>query len=238
MDARIELPQLLSLQKGVETAMTKQRVAETDHGIQGEFPVEIYDQMQRRFRDKGWIETKDIINTGISRGVALEIGPGPGYLGLEWLKHTQGTILRGLDISADMIAVAKRNANDYGMAERTEYVQSSGEKIPFDDETFDAVFTNGSFHEWSNPKDTFNEVWRVLKKGGRFFVSDLRRDMLFLVKWFMWLVTKPKEIRPGLITSINAAYAPSEIEQLLSETKLKNYEVKKNLTGIKVTGIK
>jgi len=62
--------------------------------------------------------------------------------------------------------------------------------------------------------------------------------MLFLVKWFMWLVTKPKEIRPGLITSINAAYAPSEIEQLLSETKLKNYEVKKNLTGIKVTGIK
>jgi len=33
-------------------------------------------------------------------------------------------------------------------------------------------------------------------------------------------------------------YAPSEIEQLLSETKLKNYEVKKNLTGIKVTGIK
>jgi len=63
--------------------MTKQRVAETDHGIQGEFPVEIYDQMQRRFRDKGWIETKDIINTGISRGVALEIGPGPGYLGLK-----------------------------------------------------------------------------------------------------------------------------------------------------------
>ena len=105
--------------------MTKQRVAETDHGIQGEFPVEIYDQMQRRFRDKGWIETKDIINTGISRGVALEIGPGPGYLGLEWLKHTQGTILRGLDISADMIAVAKRNANDYGMAERTEYVPVS-----------------------------------------------------------------------------------------------------------------
>ena len=117
-------------------------------------------------------------------------------------------------------------------------MQSSGDKIPFDDETFDAVFTNGSFHEWSNPKDTFNEVWRVLKKGGRFFVSDLRRDMLFLVKWFMWLVTKPKEIRPGLITSINAAYAPSEIEQLLSETKLKNYEVKKNLMGIKVTGIK
>jgi hypothetical protein len=38
--------------------MAKQRVTETDQGIQGEFTVEIYDQMQRRFRDKGWIETK------------------------------------------------------------------------------------------------------------------------------------------------------------------------------------
>jgi len=218
--------------------MAKQRVTETDSGIKGEFTVEIYDQMQKRFRDKGWIETKDIINSGITRGTALEIGPGPGYLGLEWLKHTRGTTLRGLDISADMIAVAQRNANDYGMTERTDYVQSSGDKIPFDDETFDAVFSNGSLHEWSNPKGTFNEVWRVLKQDGRFFVSDLRRDIVFLSKWFMWLATKPKEIRPGLITSINAAYSASELIQLVSETKFKNYEVKKNLLGIKVTGIK
>ena len=90
--------------------MTKQRVTETDSGIKGEFTVEIYDQMQKRFRDKNQIETKDIINSGITRGAALEIGPGPGYLGLEWLKHTRGTTLKGLDISADMIAVAQRNA--------------------------------------------------------------------------------------------------------------------------------
>jgi ubiquinone/menaquinone biosynthesis C-methylase UbiE len=218
--------------------MAKQRVTETDSGIKGEFTVEIYDQMQKRFRDKGWIETKDIINSGITRGTALEIGPGPGYLGLEWLKHTKGTTLKGLDISADMIAVAQRNANDYGMTERTDYVQSSGDKIPFDDETFDAVFSNGSLHEWSNPTGTFNEVWRVLKQDGRLFVSDLRRDIVFLSKWFMWLVTKPKEILPGLITSINAAYSASELIQLVSETKFKNYEVKKNPLGIKVTGIK
>jgi len=49
----------------------------------------------------------------------------------------------------------------------------------------------------------------------------------------MWLVTKPKEIRLGLITSINAAYSASELIQLVSETKFKNYEVKKNPLGIK-----
>ena len=30
------------------------RVTETDRGIEGEFTVALYDQMQRRFRDKGW----------------------------------------------------------------------------------------------------------------------------------------------------------------------------------------
>ena len=110
--------------------MTKPRVAETDHGIQGEFTVAAYDQMQRGLRDKGWIETPEILKHGIMRGHALEIGPGPGYLGLEWLKHTQGTILTGLDISPDMIALAERNARDYGLAER--YFRDATEKAPRD----------------------------------------------------------------------------------------------------------
>ena len=77
-------------------------------------------------------------------------------------------------------------------------------------------------------------MWRVLKRGGRLFVSDLRRDMVFLVKWFMWLVTKPKEIRPGLITSINAAYTPGELENLLLETRFQNHEVTSDLMGVKI----
>jgi len=113
-------------------------------------------------------------------------------------------------------------------------MQSSGQKIPFDDETFDAVFTNGSLHEWSDPKATFDEMWRVLKGGGRLFASDLRRDMVFLVKWFMWLVTKPKEIRPGLITSINAAYTRGELENLLVKTRFQNYQVSSDLMGVKI----
>jgi len=63
--------------------MPRPRVEDTDSGIQGEFNVAIYDKMQRRLRDKGWIETKDIIKSGITKGLALEVGPGPGYLGLE-----------------------------------------------------------------------------------------------------------------------------------------------------------
>ena len=153
--------------------MPKGRIVETDSGIEGEFTVAFYDTMQRKLRDRGWIETNDIIKSGITEGLALEIGPGPGYLGLEWLKNTEGTQLKGLDISADMISIAERNAEEYGLRNRIEYVQSSGDKTPFDNTMFDAVFTNGSLHEWAEPKNTLNEIWRVLKPGGRLMVSDI-----------------------------------------------------------------
>ena len=175
--------------------------------------------MQRRFRDKGWIETQNIIKSGITYGLALEIGPGPGYLGLEWLKNTKTTTQKGLDISADMITVAERDARAYGLSERVEYIHSSGAKLPFEDGLFDAVFTAGSLHEWSEPKETLREACRVLKAGGRLLFSDLRRDIFPLLKWYLWLVVKPKAIRPGLLTSINAAYTPDEVRALIQETK-------------------
>jgi len=214
--------------------MPRARAVETAQGIQGEFTVEIYDQMQRRLRDKGWIETKAIIQCGITGGSALEVGPGPGYLGLVWLKHTDGTQLTGLDISPDMICVARRNAAEYGFTERTEYVESSGAAMPFDDGKFDASFSNGSLHEWADVSKTLAEIWRVLKPGGRLFLSDLRRDMASPVKWFMWLVTRPKEIRPGLITSINAAYTPLEVKALLAESRFTDFTVSCNPIELQV----
>jgi ubiquinone/menaquinone biosynthesis C-methylase UbiE len=218
--------------------MTRPRVPETEEGIQGEFTVQIYDQMQRKLRDKGWIETKDVINSGITNGLALELGSGPGYLGLEWLKNTSGTTLIGLDISEDMISVAERNAEEYGLSERVDYVQSSGDAMPFKDRTFDAVFTNGSLHEWSEPEKTFDEIWRVLKKGGRVFISDLRRDMLFLIKWFLLVSSKPREMRQGLVTSINAAYTPGELKELRKGTKLAECAVSGNPIGVMLAGKK
>jgi len=218
--------------------MVKPRIVETDEGIQGEFNVEIFNKMQRRFRDKGWIETDAIIKSGIDSGLALEIGPGPGYLGLEWLKKTNGTHLKGMEISPDMINIAKRNAKEYGLEDRADYVNGDAQKMPFDDNMFDAVFTSGSLHEWSEPLKIFNEVSRILKPNGRFFVSDLRRDMNVLMKSLMWLMTNPKEIRPGLITSINASYTVAEITDILKQSGLVNFEIKQNTMGFDIAGQK
>jgi ubiquinone/menaquinone biosynthesis C-methylase UbiE len=218
--------------------VVKPRIIETDQGIQGEFNVRIYDDMMKRMRDKGWIETKLILKAGIRQGLALEIGSGPGYLGLEWLKKTEDTNLKALEISPDMIMIAEGNAKEYGLEARVEYVEGDAQDMPFEDNMFDGVFTNGSLHEWSQPKKTFDEVYRVLKPGGRYCISDLRRDMNPLMKWFLKLVARPKEIRPGLISSINAAYTFEEIEAILEESNLRGHKVSKVIMGLVITGEK
>lgn len=218
--------------------MVKPRVVETDQGIQGEFDVRIYDSMMRRMRDKGWIETNLILKAGIRQGLALEVGPGPGYLGLEWLEKTEGTNLKALEISPEMIMIADKNAKEYGLKARVEYVEGNALEMPFDDNMFNGVFTNGSLHEWAQPEKVFNEVNRVLKPGGKYCISDLRRDMNPLVKWFMKTMTKPKEIRPGLISSINASYTSVEIESILGKSKLKGYQISKVIMGLVIIGEK
>jgi len=218
--------------------MVKPRIAETSFGITGDAETQAYDQMMRRLRDKGWMETNAIIDGGISSGLALEVGPGPGYLGLEWLKKTTDTSLRGLDISEDMIAIAERNAAEYGLEERVTYVQGDASVMPFENDYFDSVFTNGSLHEWAHPEAIINEIARVLKPGGNYCISDLRRDMSSFIKWFMWFVTRPKEIRPGLLTSIKASYIVPEIESMLSKTQLKSWHVKGNIMGLVISGQK
>jgi ubiquinone/menaquinone biosynthesis C-methylase UbiE len=218
--------------------MTKPRIPETDHGIQGAITVTQYDQMQRGFRDRGWIETPSLLKHGLTNGLALEIGHGPGYLGLEWLKQTTDTRLVGLDISPDMQSLAQRNAQAYGLTARTVYRLGSCDQLPFDDHTFDAVFTNGSLHEWVNPCGAFDEIWRVLKPGGRYFISDLRRDMNGLMQAFLWLSVRPTDMRPGLGTSIGAAYTPVELQTMIAKTCLKEGKITGNMIGVDISGVK
>jgi len=212
----------------------KARIPETDHGIQGEVTVAAYDIMQRNLRDKGWIATNDLMKSGITSGHSLEIGHGPGYLGLEWLSKTEGTTLTGLDISPDMHALAIQNASQYELSERVNYQLGNCDKLPFLDSQFDAVFTNGSLHEWENPIGALNEMWRVVKPGGICFISDLRRDINIFVCAFLWLGTKPNSIRSGLMTSIHAAYTPQELKEMLHKSKLKGGVVESNLIDVKI----
>lgn len=218
--------------------MTKKRVIETNEGIQNPLDIEVFDEFAKVMRDKGWNNVDSFIKAGINKGDVLEIGPGPGYIGLEWLKRAPDARLTACEISENMIKVAEKNAMDYGFEKRVTYVQGSCLAMPFEAESFDGVITNGSLHEWEDPLKAINEIYRVLKPCGRFCVTDMRRDVNPLIKWMIYFSTKPKEIRPGFISSLNAAYTVAELKQILADSNFTAFTVEQEFFGLCISGEK
>ncbi|MCR5773704.1 MAG: class I SAM-dependent methyltransferase [Lachnospiraceae bacterium] len=57
---------------------------------------------------------------------------------------------------------------------RTEILSGSVSELPFEDGSFDRIITVESFYFWPDPPESLKEVYRVLTKGGRFFlVSEI-----------------------------------------------------------------
>ncbi len=218
--------------------MTKPRVPETQATLSGRVYAEAYDRMQADLREKGWLETGDLLLNCSVTGCALEVGSGPGYLGLDVLLRTKDTRLVGLDISPDMVAIARNHMQELGLADRAEYLLGSADAIPFEDNAFDAVFTSRSLHEWLNPCAIFTELWRVLKPGGRLYVSDLRRDLSRSACNFLEQRVNSEVIRETLRASIGAAYTRTEVLALLTTAELADCKVVETPFGLRVTGIK
>ncbi|MBN1858137.1 class I SAM-dependent methyltransferase [Candidatus Bipolaricaulota bacterium] len=216
--------------------MVRARVIETMDGIQDAFDVQAYDRMMRRLWKRGWVETKEVLHAGIVAGEALEISPGPGYLGIDWLQKTEGSHLTGLDLSEEMLWISRKNASKLGVGDHARYVYGDACAMPFEGESFDAVFANGGMHEWADPVAVFNEIARVLRPGGRYCITDMRRDANFLVRCIMPWTVRERVMRRGFLTSMNAAYIPGEAHRLVERSSLQGASVSGNWFGLVVVG--
>jgi len=221
--------------------MATERVSQKDLDQRDGSFTRIYSDMTDNMLGDGWLRSQylaPILASGIISGIVLEVGSGPGYLGLEWIKSTEGTSLKCLDIDNQMIASARRRAISYGLTGRIEYIAGDASCMPFEDGCFDAVFSNCSLHEWKDPKSILSEINRVLKLNGLYCLVDLRRDMKDRVKQFLWLNTRPVEMRPTCLSAIEASYTVAEVKKLLDTSELGNYKIDKTFWGVVVSGRK
>jgi ubiquinone/menaquinone biosynthesis C-methylase UbiE len=220
--------------------MTRPRIP-MKYGTTGKTETENYDLFMRFLRDKNWLNSDEFSKAGISKGVVLQIGHGPGYTGLEWLKHTEGTHLAAFEVSPEMIEIAKRNLKEYpGLEKRIKYVQGNAEKMEFDNNSFDGVFCNGELHEWPNPIAVFNEINRVLKPGGKYFIRAHRRDInpLALLHQKITMRKLPKSAQEDFMTITSAAYIYEELETILEKSNLKGWNLEKESIRLTVSGEK
>ena len=146
----------------------------------------------------------------------LEIGPGPGWAGIELLKLRPDITLTAIDASPDMIRAARKNVADEGILAAVSYEEGVAEDLSrFAAGSFDAVISRDSLHHWIDPAKAFGEMERILTRTGGVYVADERRDLGF-AEWLIVRLARKRigtEISEGWINSIRASWTPAEIRE-------------------------
>ncbi len=78
----------------------------------------------------------------------------------------------GVDISEGMIEKAFSTAERVGIT-NVKFIHSNLEKILLNDNIADLIISNCTINHASDKQAVWNEIYRILKKGGRFVISDI-----------------------------------------------------------------
>lgn len=159
----------------------------------------------------------------------LEIGFGTGRC-LKRIAESIGQTgkVYGIDISSGMMEITKKRLEKAGLAKRAELYCGDAASLPFDDNTFDAVFISFTLELFDTPEipKMLEQIKRVLKPRGRLGVASMSKEngeSIFL-RLYEWIHNKwPKYVdcRPIYVEQslINAGY------QIKSKEKVKLFRL-------------
>jgi SAM-dependent methyltransferase len=103
----------------------------------------------------------------------LDVAIGDGVY-TSWLPKDWSIV--GVDISAGQLADCQRRNPGRDLR----LILGSAEDLPFEDNYFDAVLSNGGFNHFNDPEKALNEMARVAKPGALVVIADERPDFLDL----------------------------------------------------------
>jgi SAM-dependent methyltransferase len=110
----------------------------------------------------------------------LEVGVGAGTDHLQWARA--GCECHGVDLTAAAIETTRARLALYGLQSQLQRVDA--ERLPFDDASFDLVYSWGVIHHSERPERIVAEIARVLKPGGSFIGMLYGRRSV--TAWLLW----------------------------------------------------
>ena len=111
----------------------------------------------------------------------LDIATGTGDLAILMTKTNAEQII-GLDISAGMLDVGRQKIAIQNLSNRIEMVLGDSEKMPYNDNTFDAITVAFGVRNFENLEIGLAEILRVLKPNGLFVILETSVPVQFPFK--------------------------------------------------------
>ena len=116
----------------------------------------------------------DLASLGLVAGSVLDVGTGPGTLVRELARRLPELQVYGIDLSEDMIGLARAHARREHLEERVQFTSGDVARLPYPDQFFDVVVSTISMHHWAELAQPLRELYRVLRPGGRVWIYDFR----------------------------------------------------------------
>ncbi len=160
-------------------------------GISLDYLADHYDKLT--YTERSRFRRKQVALVGLREGESvLDVGCGTGSLSI-LAKLAVGDAGRvcGIDIAPGMVRKAKEKAAKYRLD--IDFRSASITGLPFADEQFNVIISSLMFHHLPVPikKEGLREISRVMKRDGRFFLSDfgvphvITAPLMFLM--LIWL---------------------------------------------------
>jgi ubiquinone/menaquinone biosynthesis C-methylase UbiE len=109
--------------------------------------------------------------TGISRGICLDLGSGPGMLAMAMARAAPEMKVISFDFSGAARAIAQENIDEACLGQRVTISRGDVHDMPFEDGCTDLIVSRGSLFFWEDLKGAFSEILRVLAPGGATYIG-------------------------------------------------------------------
>ena len=105
----------------------------------------------------------------------LDIGSGLGAIAISLTETYGASEVIGIDVEAHLVDHSRARAANAGVSDHVQFQLVEPGPLPFDDESFDAVFTKDAIVHIPDKPPFYKDVLRILKPGGKFIGSDWLR---------------------------------------------------------------
>jgi ubiquinone/menaquinone biosynthesis C-methylase UbiE len=134
----------------------------------------IYDVVMVRLTRRLYQRVIEDIVPVLSEGKVLDAGTGPGTLAREIACRQPQLQVYGIDLSEEMIRLAREHAKREQLEERVHFASGNVAQLPYPDHSFDLVVSTISMHHWYELEQPLRDLYRVLRPGGRLWIYDFR----------------------------------------------------------------
>lgn len=120
----------------------------------------------------------------------LDIATGTGDLAIMLAKNIPNADIIGIDISKNMLKLAKKKIILNHFDNKIKIMQSDCEQLPFKKFSFEAITVAFGIRNFENFSKGLSEIFRVLKVSGTLFILEFSIPKRFPIKQFYHLYTK------------------------------------------------